>query len=57
MRKRRDRRAYHIFCKQKQTEMMKKHFSIQDEPTGMALVSWAFPLPFGVCPAANRFRS
>ena len=26
MRKRRDRRAYHIFCKQKQTEMMKKHF-------------------------------
>lgn len=21
----------------------------------MALVSWAFPLPFGVCPAANRF--
>lgn len=43
MRKRRDRRAYHIFCKQKQTEMMKKHFSYRTSRLAWLLFLGLFP--------------
>ena len=43
MRKRRDRRAYHIFCKQKQTEMMKKHFPYRTNRLAWLLFLGLFP--------------
>lgn len=43
MRKRRDRRAYHIFCKQKQTEMMKKHFPYRTSRQAWLLLLGLFP--------------
>lgn len=43
MRKRRDRRAYHIFCKQKQTEMMKKHFPYRTSRPAWLLFLGLFP--------------
>ena len=43
MRKRRDRRAYHIFCKQKQTEMMKKHFPYRTSRQAWLLFLGLFP--------------
>ena len=43
MRKRRDRRAYHIFCKQKQTEMMKKHFPYRTSRLAWLLFLGLFP--------------
>lgn len=43
MRKRRDRRAYHIFCKQKQTEMMKKHFPYTTSRLAWLLFLGLFP--------------
>lgn len=43
MRKRRDRRAYHIFCKQKQTEMMKKHFPYRTSRLTWLLFLGLFP--------------
>lgn len=43
MRKRRDRRAYHIFCKQKQTEMMKKHFLYRTSRLAWLLFLGLFP--------------
>lgn len=43
MRKRRDRRAYHIFCKQKQTEMMKKHFPYRTRRLAWLLFLGLFP--------------
>lgn len=43
MRKRRDRRAYHIFCKQKQTEMMKKHFPYRTSRLSWLLFLGLFP--------------
>lgn len=43
MRKRRDRRAYHIFCKQKQTEMMKKHFPYRTSRLVWLLFLGLFP--------------
>ena len=43
MRKRRDRRAYHIFCKQKQTEMMKKHFTYRTSRLAWLLFLGLFP--------------
>lgn len=43
MRKRRDRRAYHIFCKQKQTEMMKKHFPYRTSRLAWLLSLGLFP--------------
>lgn len=43
MRKRRDRRAYHIFCKQKQTEMMKKHFPYTTSRLAWFLFLGLFP--------------
>lgn len=43
MRKRRDRRAYHIFCKQKQTEMMKKHFLYRTSRLAWILFLGLFP--------------
>lgn len=43
MRKRRDRRAYHIFCKQKQTEMMKKHFPYRTSRLAWFLFLGLFP--------------
>ena len=43
MRKRRDRRAYHIFCKQKQTEMMKKHFPYWTSRLAWLLFLGLFP--------------
>lgn len=43
MRKRRDRRAYHIFCKQKQTEMMKKHFPYRTSRLAWLLLLGLFP--------------
>lgn len=43
MRKRRDRRAYHIFCKQKQTEMMKKHFPCRTSRLAWLLFLGLFP--------------
>ena len=43
MRKRRDRRAYHIFCKQKQTEMMKKHFPYRTSRLAWLLCLGLFP--------------
>lgn len=43
MRKRRDRRAYHIFCKQKQTEMMKEHFPYRTSRLAWLLFLGLFP--------------
>lgn len=43
MRKRRDRRAYNIFCKQKQTEMMKKHFPYRTSRLAWLLLLGLFP--------------
>ncbi len=43
MRKRRDRRAYHIFCEQKQTEMMKKHFPYRTSRLAWLLFLGLFP--------------
>lgn len=43
MRKRRDRRAYYIFCKQKQTEMMKKHFPYRTSRLAWLLFLGLFP--------------
>lgn len=43
MRKRRDRRAYHIFCNQKQTEMMKKHFPYRTSRQAWLLLLGLFP--------------
>lgn len=43
MRKRRDRRAYHIFCKQKQTEMMKKRFPYRTSRLAWLLFLGLFP--------------
>lgn len=43
MRKRRDRRAYHIFCKQKQTEMMKKYFPYRTSRLAWLLFLGLFP--------------
>lgn len=43
MRKRRDRCAYHIFCKQKQTEMMKKHFPYRTNRLAWLLFLGLFP--------------
>lgn len=43
MRKRRDRRAYYIFCKQKQTEMMKKHFPYRTSRLTWLLFLGLFP--------------
>lgn len=43
MRKRRDRRAYHIFCKQKQTEIMKKHFPYRTSRLAWLLFFGLFP--------------
>ena len=43
MRKRRDRRAYHIFCKQKQTEMMKKRFPYRTSRLAWLLFLGFFP--------------
>ncbi len=43
MRKRRDRRAYHVFCKQKQTEMMKKHFPYRTSRLAWLLFLGFFP--------------
>lgn len=43
MRKRRDRRAYYIFCKQKQTEMMKKHFPYTTSRLAWLLFLGLFP--------------
>lgn len=43
MRKRRDRRAYHIFCEQKQTEMMKKHFPYRTSRLAWLLFFGLFP--------------
>lgn len=43
MRKRRDRRAYNFFCKQKQTEIMKKHFPYRTSRLAWLLFLGLFP--------------
>lgn len=43
MRKRRDRRAYNFFCKQKQTEIMKKHFPYRTSRLVWLLFLGLFP--------------
>lgn len=43
MRKRRDRRAYNFFCKQKQTEIMKNHFPYRTSRLAWLLFLGLFP--------------